>query len=158
MRQVWLVIVGGLVAGLLDIVDAFIFFGMRGVKLLSIPQSISAGLLGDEAFSGGTETFVMGLALHFAIAVIMALVFYAVVKLLPVLGHHALIVGAVYGIGLYLVMTYGVLPLSNFKMGHNPDFPPAVTPGLFNALFAHIVLVGMTIGVFSKRALAATTN
>ena len=153
MRQVWTVILGGLAAGLLDIADAFIFFGLRGVKLLLIAQSIAAGLLGDEAYSGGLETFGIGLALHFAMAVVMALVFFAIVKVLPVLGRHGVIVGAVYGIGLYLVMTYGVLPLSHFKMGHNPDFPPAVTPGLFNALFAHIVLVGMTIGLFTKRAL-----
>ena len=157
MRQIWTVILGGLIAGALDIADAFIFFGMRGVKPLSIAQSIAAGLLGDEAYSGGIETFAMGLALHFAIAVIMALVFFTAAKLLPLLGRHALIFGALYGVGLYLVMTYGVLPLSHFKMGHNPDFPPAVTPGLFNALFAHIVLVGMTIGLFTKRALASKT-
>src|SRR4051812_3209618 len=114
MRQVWTVILGGLIAGMLDIADAFIFFGMRGIKLLSIGQSIAAGLLGDEAYSGGIETFVMGLALHFAIAVVMALVFFVAVKLLPLLGRHALIAGAIYGLGLYLVMTYGVLPLSQF--------------------------------------------
>ncbi len=158
MRQVWTVILGGLIAGVLDIADTIIFFGMRGNKLLSIPQSIAAGLLGDEAYSGGIETVAMGLALHFAIAVVMALVFFTAVKLLPLLGRHALIAGAVYGVGLYLVMTYGVLPLSQFKMGHNPDFPPAVNPGLFNLLFAHIVLVGMTIGLFTKRALATNNK
>jgi len=153
MRQLWTVIAGGLLAGLLDIADAFLFFGARGVQLISIPQSIAAGLLGDEAYSGGVMTFVMGLVLHFAIAVVMALMFYGIARLVPLVARHGLATGAIYGLGLYIVMTYGVLPLSHFKMGQHPDIPPAMTIGLYNALFAHIVLVGMTIGLFTKRAL-----
>lgn len=153
MRQLWTVILGGLAAGLLDITDAFLFFGMRGVRVIAIAQSIASGLLGDEAFVGGATTFVMGLALHFLIAVVMALAFYGIARFVPLVAKRGLAAGAAYGLVLYFVMTYGVLPLSQFKMGQHPDFPPAFTIGLYNALFAHIVLVGMTIGLFTKRAL-----
>lgn len=47
------ILLGGLTVGLLDLIDAIVFFGMRGVAAIRIPQSIAAGLLGRAAFQGG---------------------------------------------------------------------------------------------------------
>ena len=66
---------GTLAVGILDILDAFIFFGLRGARPLRILQSIAAGLLGKEAFNGGWGSAALGLAVHFFIAFVIVLVF-----------------------------------------------------------------------------------
>src|SRR5882724_7045086 len=53
--------VGGLIAGILDLLQACILFGWR------IPLVIAAGLLGKQAFQGGAGTYVLGVLLHFFI-------------------------------------------------------------------------------------------
>ena len=37
---------GALAVGVFDLLDALVFFGLRGVSPIRIPQSIAAGLLG----------------------------------------------------------------------------------------------------------------
>ena len=151
MKPVRTILTAGIVAGAFDIIDALVFFGLRGIKPMSIPQSIAAGLVGMDAFKGGWPMVALGLLLHFAIAIVMAAVFYGLARLVPIVMRHAAVAGMVYGIGLFLVMTYIVVPHSGFLPGHNRPFPPKLDPVLFNALFAHIVLVGLTIGVVTRR-------
>jgi uncharacterized membrane protein YagU involved in acid resistance len=148
MRHINTIISAGLLAGLLDIIDAFVFFGARGAKLIRIPQSIAAGIMGDAAFRGGWTTFAIGLGLHFAMAVVMALVFYLIAKAVPAVRNALTLSGLLYGLGVWGVMTYLVVPMSQFKGGHNPQFPQ-----LYNALFAHMVLVGLVIAWTLRGAL-----
>src|SRR5437764_13194880 len=53
---------GGLIAGTLDLTQAFILFGRR------VPLVIAAGLLGRPAFRGGPGTYLLGVLLHYFIA------------------------------------------------------------------------------------------
>jgi hypothetical protein len=150
------VVVGGLVAGFLDIMDAFLFWAWKAdVPPMRIGQSIAGGLMGEAASRGGWGSFAIGMAAHFAIAVVMALVFYALVKLVPLIARHALAFGAVYGVGLYAVMTYVVVPMSMATIGQTPKFPPNVDIVFLNAMFCHVVLVGMVVAWFAKRAAKA---
>src|SRR5882762_4475274 len=55
----------GLVSGVLDLSDALIFYGLRGVRPVLILQSIASGLLGRAAFSGGAASAVLGTLCHF---------------------------------------------------------------------------------------------
>ena len=73
-RLVNAVLWGGLIAGTLDIADALIFHGVRGVAPWRILQAIASGLLGREAFTGGAWTATLGLGLHFFIATTVAAV------------------------------------------------------------------------------------
>lgn len=56
------IIYGGLTAGALDLIDAFVFFGLRsGAKPVPILHSIAAGSVGrDAARAGGTSTAILG--------------------------------------------------------------------------------------------------
>ena len=56
------ILVGGLVAGSLDLTSAFITFGW------GVPRAIAAGLLGRQALQGGTGTWILGVSLHYYIA------------------------------------------------------------------------------------------
>ncbi len=153
MSPIKWVLAGGLAAGALDITDAFIVFSLKGVKFLSITQAIAAGLIGNSAFKGGIPTFLAGLALHFAMATVMALVFYLIVKVVPFLAKNIVVTGLVYGLALYFVMNYLVVPNSQFHHGEFPEFPPTLDLMTINALFCHIILVGLTIALFTQRAL-----
>jgi hypothetical protein len=147
------VIAGGLVAGLLDIVDAFLFWSWKAdVPPMRIGQSIAGGWMGEAAYRGGWGTFALGMVSHFGIAVVMALVFYVAAKLIPLIARHAVALGAVYGVALYAVMTYVVVPMSIATIGQTPRYPPNLDIVFLNAMFCHVVLVGMVIGFFAKRA------
>lgn len=61
-------LLGTLTVGSLDLFDAIVFFGLRGVAPIRILQSIASGLLGRPAYAGGAGTALLGLLLHFFIA------------------------------------------------------------------------------------------
>jgi hypothetical protein len=50
---------GGLTVGVLDGLDAVVFFGLRGVTATRIFQAIASGLLGRIAFQGRARTTVI---------------------------------------------------------------------------------------------------
>ena len=154
MGRMRTVVLGGLLAGFLDITYAILLFGFRShVPAIRIGQGIASHLVGLSSFNGGWATAALGFGLHFTIAVIMALAFYAICTMVPAIARHALAVAPVYGIILFAVMTYIVLPMTDPRHGPAPLFPPAIDFSLFSALFAHIVLVAFTIAWMTKRAL-----
>jgi len=153
MSRINTVVSAGLLAGLFDIVDAFVFFGARGTPIMNIGQSIASGVLGKAAYDGGWTSFSIGMGLHFGITVFMALVFYLLAMIIPVIRQMIVVSGMVYGLGCWAVMNYVVLPAS--KSGMHPVFPPAMGPQFYNAIFAHVILVGLTIALVSRSALKA---
>src|SRR5438874_7559142 len=103
---------GGLVVGALDLLDAVVFFGLRsGVRPARIFQSIAAGLLGRAAFTGGAQTAALGVCLHFLIAFLIVLTYYAVSRYVPFMTGHVFVSGVLFGLGAYFVMNYVVIPL-----------------------------------------------
>lgn len=109
-RSGW-VLVGGAIVGLVDLAFAILFWWDR-VPAQRICQSIARGLIGRKAFSGGTQTAVLGVGLHFLIATLMTLAYHLVARRVPALVRHPWPLGAIYGALLYVVMNFVVLPLS----------------------------------------------
>ena len=58
----WAVLVGGSIAGTLDILFAISFAGYNGVPPAGLLQTVASGLLGNAAFSGGIPIAALGLA------------------------------------------------------------------------------------------------
>ncbi len=149
MRAVLAVLLGGVIAGALDIVYAFIFYGLRGVSPLRILQSIASGVLGSASYQGGLSTAALGLFLHFFITVTAAAIFYIVSRKLGWLVHHAVISGLLFGLAIYAFMNLLVVPLSAFP--HKQSFAPLE---LVTGLLVHMFLVGLPI-VLCVRAASA---
>jgi hypothetical protein len=64
------ILIGGLIAGALDIIYAFLFYGWKyGISPLRILQSVASGLLGRASRDGGLATGALGLFLQFVIAI-----------------------------------------------------------------------------------------
>lgn len=111
-RLLYAILIGGTAAGIIDIVYAIVSVGMRGRSAQWVLQSVASGLLGSEAFNGGWGAAALGLAAHFVIAIGAATVFSLACTRLPVLWKYWVVAGVLFGIGVYLVMNFVVLPLS----------------------------------------------
>jgi hypothetical protein len=144
------ILYGGLVVGILDGLFALIFYGLiLGIKPLRIFQSVASGLLGKASYDGGTQTFLLGILLHFVVALCIAAVYYVASLKLPVLIHHPVVCGLIYGLLAYLVMNYVVIPLS--AIGSRPFSLRTFLP----AFIAHALLVGLPIALLARRSAKA---
>lgn len=147
-RALETILYGGLAIGVLDILDALIFFYIRNnVKPIRIFQSIASGLIGREAaVSGGIKTAVLGGLLHFLIAFIMATVFYLASRFVTPLIRWAVVSGLIFGVVAYFVMTYVVVPLSAAAPRSGP-VPWAI---FLNGVIGHALLVGLPVALIAR--------
>lgn len=142
------ILLAGLVAGTLDMLDAVIFYNIRNnVPPIRIFQSVASGLLGPSARAGGWPTAVLGLALHFFIATCWAALFILIARRVTALRRYALPAGLLYGLFVYAAMNYVVLPLSHAAKS-TPHTPPIV---LINAVCAIVFFIGLPIAIINKR-------
>ena len=144
---------GGLVVGVLDLLDAFLFFGLRsGARPIGILHSIAAGVLGREAArAGGATTAAVGLFLHFLVATLITTVYVVASRFVPVLRRRWVICGIAFGVAAYFVMAFVVVPLSNAGPGRISFAVPA-TPVLINGILIHAFGVGLPAAYFASRA------
>jgi len=124
------VLLAWVLAGTLDITAAAIYYPLvSGVKVITLLQGIASGVLGDRAFGGGVDTAVLGLALHYLIALIWTVFFFLAACRFKVLVTHMFPTGIVYGVVVWAVMNLVVIPLSR------------VVPGPFDPIQAVIAAV-----------------
>jgi hypothetical protein len=144
----WKVLAGAtLLVGTLDISDAFIFYGLRGISPTRILQGIASGVLGRAAFGMGHRSALLGLFFHFFIAFFATTVFLLASGKLT-LARHPFLYGTLFGVALYCVMNYIVLPLS--KIGWRPT-PPLVP--LVNGVAALVFCIGIPLAFIARRYL-----
>jgi len=115
-RTARVVVIAWLLAGTLDITTAVLYYiGPSSAGAVRLLQGIASGVLGASAFEGGAATALLGLTLHYLIALIWTLVFLVAFRLLGALRRHLIAIGIAYGIIVWLVMNLVVLPLSNVR-------------------------------------------
>jgi len=136
-------VLGGMIAATIDIGAASLISGRDLTYILHI---IAGGLLGRRAFSGGTPTALLGLALQELMGIIIAGIYVAAAGLLPLLKRRWLACGLLYGVAIFLVMNYIVVPLSAWR--HWPTFSPAK----FLENLAAMLLFGTIVAFFARRA------
>jgi hypothetical protein len=124
-------------------------------------QSVAAGLLGKASFDGGTATALLGVCLHFTIALIWTSIYALIVRRLAFVQRlvattaGTVIVGVIYGAVIWCSMDFIVIPLSR------ATFTPVSKPAFWQQLIWHMVGVGPTIvwlteRVFGRAARVAT--
>ena len=131
----------GLACGVMDISAAFITWWPKGVTPSRILKGIASGALGPQAYSGGWEIAALGLAFHFFIAFCAATVFYLAGRKLAFLTRRPVLSGISYGVAVYLVMYWIVMPLSRYR--HRP-FTVSST---IIAIVTHMLCVGLPIAL-----------
>jgi hypothetical protein len=136
------ILLGGIVAATIDIGAAVLISGHDVTYIL---HTIAGGLIGRRAFSGGTRTALLGLLLQQLMGVIIAAIYVVAAGLLPLLKRRWLACGLLYGVAIFLVMNYVVVPLSAWR--HWPTFSPAK----FLQNLAAMLLFGAIVALFARR-------
>jgi len=102
----------GLAAAVIEMAFVLPIQQYLGNSPVVVFQSIAAGALGAAAFSGGLGTAALGVAVHLLISLVAALLFVFAALRFPVLRQRAWLSAMLYGVLVYLVMTFVVVPLS----------------------------------------------
>lgn len=134
--------IGGLSAAALDFAAACI---ANGLPPKIIGQAIASGLLGRAAFQGGAGAALLGAVAHTVILLITAAIYVLAARRWTLLSRRALIAGPLYGIAVWMVMNWIVVPLSAASLGSPSASDIAVQ------LVIHAALVGLPIALAAKR-------
>ena len=112
-RSAWrTVLLAGCAAGAIDLLFAFAFFGWQlHISPMRVMQSIATGLYGAASFEGGATTAAVGVVAHFFILTVAAWWYYLASLRLP-LNRRPILFGVLYGIAIYVAMTFVIVPLS----------------------------------------------
>ena len=138
---------GILICGTLDIADALLFFGLRShVPPARLLQNIASGLLAKPVFTGGNPTALLGLAIHYFIATVWVVIFVLAAQRIHWLFRQPILAGALYGLIVYAVMNFVVVPAS--RIGPRPQ-PTGIV--LVNAVLALVFCIGIAVALINKR-------
>ena len=137
------VAIAGGVAGAIDLAFNTVKAVNAGTSVLRPWKGVAAALLGKDAVArGGDAMAILGVGLHFLIAIGAAAIYYLVAKRQGWLVKHAFLSGLVFGTIFFLVMNYVILPLS--VIGH-PLYVGVQTIAF--ALPGHIIMIGLPISM-----------
>jgi len=140
------ILLGGFVAGTVDVGAASLINLLSPIRIL---QFIAGGLLGKAALSGGIPVALLGLVLQWLMSMIIAAVYVLAASWLPVLGRQWIGFGLAYGVVVFFVMNYVVVPLSAWARW------PHFTPYSFAANMAAMLLFGLIVAFFARTRPAA---
>jgi hypothetical protein len=148
-RDLERILITGTIVAVLDATFAFFAYVVIDGRynFESSLQYIASGLLGSDAFAhhgvAGWLIAAFGLALHFAISLTVAAVFFVALSRFATTTARTVIVGLLYGASVWVFNTAVVLPLAGTR--HEPFFggwyiPFLVDHALFVGLVPAIVL------------------
>jgi hypothetical protein len=142
-RALTAILWGGLVSGAADIAAAALIWK---VPVDTVFKSIARGWYGKAAMKGGWDMIAVGVGSHFLITLVCAALYVLAARRMPILTRQPIVCGALFGLIIYGVMTYVVVPLS--AVGPRPSPPVDLT--LLLAILAN-VMVGLIIALFAAR-------
>jgi hypothetical protein len=142
------VLIGGSIAGTLDILFAITYAAVNGLAPVKLLQTVASGLLGKAAFDGGVPAAILGLAGHFGMSYLWAALFVTAASRLPHLVAKPAVAGPVFGILVFFTMRLVVLPLSAFP------YPIVFSPLSWGLdLLSHMFFFGLPIAVMAAKAM-----
>jgi uncharacterized membrane protein YagU involved in acid resistance len=140
------ILLGVVVAGTIDIAAASVISGRSPAFIM---QAIAGGLLAKASFNGGIWTMLLGAALQQAMGILIATIYAVISKFVLGWRRRWIASGLVYGVVIFFVMNYVVVPLSAWKS------IPHFTPVKFAANMAAMLLFGLIVAFFCRRLVSA---
>jgi hypothetical protein len=134
-------VVGGSLAGLIDIGAACLINLVGPVFIL---QVVASGALGHTSFSRGYISALLGLALQLAMSIIIATIYFLASWQVSLLRRYWLAGGVGFGVCVFAVMNYVVVPLSALAR-----FPHFTLASFIENMFA-MLLFGTIIAWFAR--------
>jgi hypothetical protein len=142
-----------MLCAILDISSAVIISIVYGSNPYRMLQGIAYAVLGPQALEMGIATALMGLAMHFSVALTATLIFYRASRRIPAMVEYPVISGIVFGIFWLLVMYRGVIPLLAFlRPLYLANAPKRPLPPLWPLpILVHMTCVGLPISLAIAR-------
>lgn len=142
------IVLGGLFIFIVQTIHMWIVYTLiQKTPFVVSWQFIASGVLGEAAFAGGMATALVGVLFHLIISLAVVAVFVLAADRMPLLRRHVIVGSLLYGFGVFLVMNMIVTPLSAA-----PPLPVPTLPWLIEAVLAHILLVGLPLGMLVRRS------
>jgi hypothetical protein len=133
-------IYAGLVAGTIDIGAACTINQVGPVPIL---RFIASGLLGTP-LPHEPWVYCLGMVLQWLMSIIIAAIFVSAAAKIPALLRRWVAAGIAYGVVVYFVMTFVVVPLSRAKSGH-------VTWTSFAENLLAMIVFGLIVAYIAQR-------
>ncbi len=146
------IILSWLLVGTLDIASATIHFLLRGnSNPINILIYISSAIYGPRAAEIGSPSMaIRGLALHYLVAFIWTVLFFALYSRIPAMSKNRVVTGIVYGFLMQIIMSQVVVKLSNTAKG-----PFNLQSFLINGVIL-CVAIGIPLSFIAYRKLQTT--
>ena len=141
------VMVATIIAGTLDILASFTFAVMAGGSPLGVLRGIAGAIVDPELYRLYRVPAAIGLGLHFAIMTAMAGTYMLIASRLWMLNRLPVLGGVGYGVMLWIIMFWFVLPRRWPTL-----FPSADPTDIAMQLGSHIMFVGLPIAIIASRA------
>ena len=143
------VVLGGLLVAIGDTIFAStLWFGWSVPGLVRLFQTIAVGVLGKASFDGGVASAGLGAGLHLFMATMFVVVYTLASQRAPALLRRPFVLGPLYGVVLYAVMNFVVMPLSRVDAHPTLQHPDWI----ILSILAHMVF-GVICVLFARRAL-----
>lgn len=136
------ILCGGFIAGTIDIGAAALINALSPFVIL---QVVARGVLGKASYSGGIHSAALGMILQWAMSLLIAAIFVFAATRMPILRQRWIAAGLAYGVVVFFVMNYVVMPLS--RIGSSPHF----TASTFAMNMLAMLLFGLIIAFFARR-------
>jgi uncharacterized membrane protein YagU involved in acid resistance len=136
-------ILGGVIAGTLDVFNAAYIYNQAPDLVL---KAIASGVQGRASFEGGVASIAFGLLLQWLISICAAVVYIVGGRRFPLILREPLVFGPIFGVGVFCVMHFIVVPLSRANsalpapLAFSEDFLANLVFGLIIAVVARWML------------------
>jgi len=140
------IIWAGLIAGLLDgIATSIMLYIKLGLNPGQVMQYVASALYGPSAFAGGIPMILIGTALHFMIAIIIAAIYSYTYPKVKMLSSSPVLSGLALGLVTWAFMNLIIVPFSRTQLA------PIEVGAAAIGITLHMVLVGLPISLIIKR-------
>ncbi len=136
------ILAGGFMAATFDFFAAMLIYGGTAS---GVAHAIARGWFGAAVKTMPPIVDVIGIASHYGILLIAAAIFVLTSLRFPILRRRAWITGPLFGICIYLVMHFVILPLSAVHAVNNPKGLQLV-----EEVCGHMFVIGLPIALWAR--------
>jgi hypothetical protein len=135
---------GGFMAATFDFFAAMLIYGGTAS---GVAKAIARGWYGAAVKTMPPIVDAIGIASHFAILIVAAAIFVGASLRFPILRRLAWIAGPLFGVAIYVVMHFVVVPLSHS--------PPSAPKGIqfVEEFCGHMFVIGLPIALWARAML-----
>jgi uncharacterized membrane protein YagU involved in acid resistance len=119
--------------------DVFVAAALTRASPGRVLQTIASGILGEASYLGGWTSMALGLGLQIAMSFVIALIYNGASLHVPAIRRGHLLFGALYGVVIFIVMNFMVVPLSRAHPKPQWDFKAVVAMLIVMVLFAEVI-------------------